>query len=246
MAKLVAGLVQVRRGQAAGLALLEDARALAESSGSLVYLAPYLAARAEAALLLRQPGAPWAAALSEVHAITSGPFASTLAYWAWVSGAPTLSCPDQASPFCLQIRGQWAAAVSAWTAQNSPYEAARAAAEGDDEAALRTALVTCEVLEARPLASQLRRRLRALGAQHISRGPQAATRRNPAGLTRREREVLQILMRGATSPEIAQHLHLSTRTVENHIAAICTKLGVSSRAAAIDAAHARGLTPESG
>ena len=112
--------------------------------------------------------------------------------------------------------------------------------------ALREALAVCEALEARPLASQVRRRLRALGAQHISRGPQGATRRNPAGLTRREREVLQVLMHGATSPEIARQLHLSTRTVENHIAAICTKLGVSSRTAAIDAAHALGLAPESG
>jgi DNA-binding NarL/FixJ family response regulator len=127
-----------------------------------------------------------------------------------------------------------------------PYEAARASTQGDDEAALRTALATCEALEARPLAAQLRRRLRALGAQRISRGPQSATRRNPAGLTRREREVLHVLMGGATSPEIARQLHLSPRTVENHIAAICTKLGVSTRADAIAAARRLGLATEIG
>ena len=246
VAQIVAGLIMVRRGQARGVALLEEARALATASGSPVYLAPWLAARAEAAVLRKQDTAPWAAEIAETLARSTNPVASSLAYWGWVCGANVPACPDPASPYCLQIAGEWRAATAAWAHQGAPYEAARAAAEGNDEAALRTALATCETLEARPLAAQLRRKLRARGAQNISRGPQAATRRNPAGLTRREREVLHVLMAGATSPEIARHLHLSPRTVENHISAICTKLGVSNRADAIDAAHALGLAPESG
>lgn len=244
MAQIVAGLVMVRRGQTDGESLLEEARELANFSGSLVYLSPWLTARAEAAVLLEQPTAPWAAAIAEALTTATGPFACSLAYWGWVCGVPVSACPDQASPYCLQIAGEWEAAAAAWTAQEAPYETARALAQGDDETALRTALATCEALEARPLAAQLRRRLRALGAQHISRGPQSATRRNPAGLTRREREVLDVLMGGATSPEIARRLHLSPRTVENHIAAICTKLGVSTRADAITAAHQLGLPAE--
>ncbi|MEZ4563710.1 MAG: LuxR C-terminal-related transcriptional regulator [Thermomicrobiales bacterium] len=244
VAQIVAGLVLVRRGQAHGLALLEEARALATASGSLVYMAPWLAAQAEAAVLLHQPTAPWAAALSQVLATAQGPFASSLAYWGRVCGVPDPACPDQASPYCLQTTGRWEEASAAWTAQGAPYEAARASAEGHDEAALRKALATCEALEARPLAAHLRRRLRGLGAQRISRGPQSATRRNPAGLTRREREVLDVLMGGVTSPEIARRLHLSARTVENHIAAICAKLGVSNRADAIAAARRLGLTAE--
>lgn len=244
VAQIVAGLVMVRRGQASGLALLEEARALAVSSGSLVYLAPWLTAQAEAAVLLEQPTAPWAAAIARALATAVGPVASSLAYWGWVCGADTPACVDQANPYCLQIAGDWAAAATAWSARGAPYEAARATAQGDDEAALRTALATSETLEARPLAAHLRRQLRARGAQRISRGPQTATRRNPAGLTRREREVLDVLMGGATSPEIARRLHLSPRTVENHIAAICTKLGVSTRADAITAARTLGLATE--
>jgi DNA-binding CsgD family transcriptional regulator len=244
VARIVAGLIGVRRGQMAGVVLLEEAGALAIASGSLVYLAPWLAARAEAAVLLEQPTAPWAAAIAKALATATGPLASSLAYWGWVCGVPTPACPDHASPYCLQIAGQWTEAVDAWAARGAPYEAARASARGDDEASLRAALATCEALEARPLAAQLRRRLRALGAQRISRGPQTATRHNPAGLTRREREVLHVLMDGATSPEIARRLHLSPRTVENHIAAICTKLGVSNRADAIAAAHRLGLATE--
>jgi DNA-binding CsgD family transcriptional regulator len=195
-------------------------------------------------VLLEQPTAPWDAAIAQVLTTASGPLVKSLAYWGWVCGAPTPACADDASPYCLEIAGRWADAAAAWTAQGAPYEAARARAQGDDEAALRTALATCEALEARPLATRLRRRLRALGARQISRGPQSATRRNPAGLTRREREVLDVLLGGATSPEIARRLHLSPRTVENHIAAICTKLGVSNRADAITAAQRLGLAAE--
>jgi DNA-binding CsgD family transcriptional regulator len=244
MAQLVAGLVTVRRGQAHGVEMLEAARALASASDSLVYLAPWLAARAEAAVLLGAPLAPWADAITEALGTASGPLACSLAYWGWVCGVPTPACLDPASPYCLQIAGHWDAAAAAWSAQGAPYEAARASAQGDDEAALRAALATCEALEARPLAAHLRRRLRELGAQRISRGPQRATRRNPAGLTRREREVLHVLMGGATSPEIARRLHLSARTVENHIAAVCAKLGVSTRADAITAARHLGLAAE--
>ena len=245
MAPVVAGLVMVRRGQLAGIDFLEDARELAIASDSLVYLAPWLSARAEAAVLLEQPPAPWAAAITQTLATATGPLPSSLAYWAWVCGASVPDGVDHSGPYSLQIAGDWRAAATAWMAQGAPYEATRATSEGDDVAALRSALATCEVLEARPLAAQLRRRLRALGVEKISRGPQTATRRNPAGLTRREGEVLRVLMNGATSPEIARHFHLSTRTVENHIAAICTKLGVSNRAAAIDAARTLGLMPES-
>ncbi|HTE18419.1 MAG TPA: LuxR C-terminal-related transcriptional regulator, partial [Armatimonadota bacterium] len=244
VAQIVAGLVMARRGQVAGVALLEEARALALASDSLVYLAPWLTARAEAAVLLEQPAAPWAAALTQSLRTATGPLASSLAYWGWVCGAPGPACADPASPYCLEVAGQWEEGAAAWTARGAPYEAARAYAHGDDEAALRTALATCEALEARPLAAQIRRQLRALGAQRISRGPQTATRRNPAGLTRREREVLHVLMDDATSPEIARRLHLSPRTVENHIAAICTKLGVSNRADAITVAQRLGLAAE--
>ncbi|HKF39286.1 MAG TPA: LuxR C-terminal-related transcriptional regulator, partial [Ktedonobacteraceae bacterium] len=58
-------------------------------------------------------------------------------------------------------------------------------------------------------------------------------------LTRREREVLRLLMDGASNREIAQQLVLSVNTVKKHVLNICGKLGVKSRAQAI--AQARTL-----
>jgi non-specific serine/threonine protein kinase len=51
----------------------------------------------------------------------------------------------------------------------------------------------------------------------------------PGGLSSRELEVTQLVARGLSSPEIGDLLHLSPRTVDNHLARIYAKLGFSSR-----------------
>ena len=58
-------------------------------------------------------------------------------------------------------------------------------------------------------------------------------------LTGREREVLQLLLDGASNREIARHLVLSMNTVKKHVLNIYGKLNVRSRAQAI--AKARTL-----
>jgi DNA-binding CsgD family transcriptional regulator len=52
------------------------------------------------------------------------------------------------------------------------------------------------------------------------------------GLTRREIEVLTLLVSGASNPAIARVLHVSPRTVATHVEHILEKLDVSTRAAA--------------
>lgn len=57
-----------------------------------------------------------------------------------------------------------------------------------------------------------------------------------ADLTRREHEVLALLVKGMSNPEIAGQLYISRATVKVHISSILSKLGVSSRAEAISLA----------
>ena len=57
------------------------------------------------------------------------------------------------------------------------------------------------------------------------------------GLTAREREVLQLLARGYTNPEIATRLVISVKTASVHVSNILRKLGVSSRIDAARIAH---------
>src|SRR5204862_8353965 len=57
-------------------------------------------------------------------------------------------------------------------------------------------------------------------------------REGPAGLTRREVEVLRLVARGLSNKEIAERLVISPKTVSNHVEHIYAKIGASSRAAA--------------
>jgi predicted ATPase/DNA-binding CsgD family transcriptional regulator len=54
----------------------------------------------------------------------------------------------------------------------------------------------------------------------------------PAGLTRRELEVLRLIAEGRATREIAEQLFISSKTADNHIQHIYTKLAVTNRAAA--------------
>jgi DNA-binding NarL/FixJ family response regulator len=65
-------------------------------------------------------------------------------------------------------------------------------------------------------------------------------------LTEREHEILNLLARHETNPEIARRLHLSQKTVRNHVSNIFTKLQVADRAQAIIRAREAGLGRDSG
>lgn len=63
----------------------------------------------------------------------------------------------------------------------------------------------------------------------------------PAGLTRRELEVLRLAADGLRTRDMASALYVGERTVKAHLASIYLKLEVGSRAAAIARAHHLGL-----
>jgi two-component system nitrate/nitrite response regulator NarL len=60
-------------------------------------------------------------------------------------------------------------------------------------------------------------------------------------LTRREREVLELLAAGATSDQLAEELSLSPHTVRTHIQNIMSKLQVHSRLEAATFAVRNGI-----
>jgi DNA-binding NarL/FixJ family response regulator len=138
------------------------------------------------------------------------------------------------------IAGNWEAAAAAWKALGMPYEQALALAEGPEEA-LRESLGIIEQLGAGPLGAIVRQRLRERGVRGVPRGPRTSTRENPAGLTSREVQVLTLLVRGHTNTELANRLHVSTRTVDHHVSSILEKLEVRSRTEAVAAAFGLGI-----
>lgn len=68
----------------------------------------------------------------------------------------------------------------------------------------------------------------------------------PAGLTERQVEVLRLVARGLSNPEIARRLVISRRTAEHHVQDVYSRIGVSSRAAAALYALQHDLLPRDG
>jgi DNA-binding NarL/FixJ family response regulator len=60
----------------------------------------------------------------------------------------------------------------------------------------------------------------------------APKRQQPAGLTPREREILQLVAQGRSNGEIAKTLEISEPTVKGHLWRVYRKIGVANRTAA--------------
>lgn len=245
MALVALGRLRVRRGDPGAAQALDEALALAQASGTLQRLAPVRAARAEAALARGDAAAAQAeaqAALDLAQQRGHALFEAELAHAAWCAGAAPLPLRADTSPFALEMAGRWREAAQAWRALDCPFDRARALSAGD-ETAQREALALWEGLGAAPAAEALRARLREAGVRGLARGARPSTREHPGGLTRAEAATLALMAEGLRNADIAARLHRSVRTVDHHVAAILSKLGVATRAAAVQRAVREGWVP---
>ena len=241
----VRGLVRARRGDPEASTPLAQAHQHAEPTGELAQLAMETAARAELAWLAGDNDAvkritepALALALERQVVWTVG----ELAYWRWQAGVhDDLPAGLVAEPYRLSIAGEWAEAARLWKRIGCPYEAALALGGADQEPPLRQALEELRELGASPAAAIMARRLRALGARGVPRGPRPSTRENPAGLTARELDVLALLAEGLRNSQIADRLIVSRKTVDHHVSAILRKLDAPTRGQAAATAIRLGL-----
>jgi DNA-binding CsgD family transcriptional regulator len=248
LALTVLGLVRARRGDPDHRSPLDEALALAELVPDVQHLAPVAVARAEAAWLggdlesvARETDAVFELAVRREASWVIG----ELAYWRWQAGIREEVPPGTAEPYALQIAGDWERAAESWAQIGCPYEAALALADADDEDTLRRGLDELRRLGAQPAATIVARRLRERGARGIPRGPRPATRANPANLTSRELEVLELVAEGLRNGEIANRLFVAEKTVDHHVSAILRKLEVRTRAQASADAVRLGLVAQS-
>ncbi|MFH8843078.1 response regulator [Streptomyces sp. NPDC017868] len=63
------------------------------------------------------------------------------------------------------------------------------------------------------------------------------------GITEREREVLTLVGRGLSNPEIAHHLHITPATAKAHVARLFSKLHARDRVQLVILAYETGLVP---
>lgn len=235
------GRVRVRRGDPGGLALLEEMVELGRSH-ELQHGWNAVCGRAEHYWLAGRPADglgevanTYQRALETESAWARG----EVAFWMWRLGAIDGPPEGAAEPFALHMSGASDEASAAWRDLGCPYEEAVALADGPVDARLE-ALDIFDTLGARPMADRVRGQLRNAGVDSIPRGPTRTTRDNPAGLTSRQLEVLQLLADGLTNGEIADRRFVSNKTVEHHVSAAYMKLGVTSRSRAVREAERIG------
>jgi DNA-binding CsgD family transcriptional regulator/tetratricopeptide (TPR) repeat protein len=238
------GLARARRGDPDVWPVLDELLSLEAARGELQGLWPVAAARAEAAWIEGRPqvvkGETEAAFRLAVRAGEPWPIGE-LAYWRWRAGIREAIPPDIPPPYAAQIAGQWQRAADLWTRIGCPYQTALALAESDDLGALRRALETWARRGARPPRAVAAPDRAKLGVRDIPRRPRRSTHSNPRGLTAREHEILLLLAEGSSNTVIADRLYVSAKTVEHHVSAILSKLGVRTRGEAVREAVRSGL-----
>ena len=238
------GRILARRGAAEAWQYLDEAMAAADGTGDPQYVVPMRLSRAEAHWLAGDLAAAHrdavlaGLALDGVYPWLSG----EAAVWIRRTGTSPIPAGEIAAPYRMELDGDWRGAAKAHDDLGCPYDAALVLLFSGEEEALRQALDVCQDLGAVATARLVRRTMRRLGIRSIPAGQRTATRRDPAGLTRREREVLALICAGRTDAEIAAALFISAKTASHHVSAVLGKLGVPNRRAAADQAARLGLT----
>jgi DNA-binding NarL/FixJ family response regulator len=131
-----------------------------------------------------------------------------------------------APPYALERAGRWADAAAYWGRVESPFEQAMALARSGEAELLTEAVRGFDRLGASAAAARARALLQAQGIR-VPRSTRSSV--HPHGLTPREQEVLQLVVRGLSDAAIAESLVISRRTAEHHVASILGKVGVRSR-----------------
>lgn len=235
--------IRLRRGDPGAAAALEEVTELAWATGELQRLAPVAAARSEAAWLAGDDSGDdrfvretirLAEELGDPRAL------SELLFWRRWMGLDSASPGEIEDTYAWQRDGQWQQAAMAWQGMGCPYERALALLEGDEHG-IAEGLATLEALKASASLRRCRDWLCRAGMRGVARGPRASTSANPAGLTLRELQILDLLTQGLSNTEIAGRIARSEKTVEHHVSAVLRKLDARSRGEAVAQAGRLGL-----
>ena len=238
----VLGRVKMRLGEPEGTELLKRTLRKALTTGEPQRIIPVRLALTEAAWLAEDDEAAREQLLA-LSLMETGNFPvwdfGELAVWRKRCGADTplntraVALPP---PRLAELEGDPTTAAGLWSSVGQRYEQAlslmqvRGARAG---AAFAEAVAILDDLDARPVAARARLLARHIGAADIlpkqRRGPYAAARHHPLGLTANEQQVLELIVEGMSNKEIARRLARSPRTIEHQVSAVLGKFSAANR-----------------
>ena len=110
---------------------------------------------------------------------------------------------------------------------------------------METAQNLAKKLGCRPLGSEIGNALRQSGFSDKTERKRTPEDPQNGNLTRRQKEIVGLLIAGMTNKEIAERLYLSPRTVDMHVSNILERLNCRSRTEAARKAHELGFAVDS-
>lgn len=239
---LIRGLIEMRR-TGFGIDDLAEAWTLARGYGEPIRVLPAVAALAERAWLRGEPVddlTDWRDLLHRTAAPGLEWARGEVAMWLRRLDS-SVTADDVAAPYRLYLDGDLRGAAAAFEHIGTPYEAALALVETGDEGCARRGLDMLDRIGATAVADKVRLDLRTSGMSAVPSRRRRSTLTNPVGLTHRQVEVLRLMDDGLTNAEMATRLYLSARTVDHHVSAILTRLGVDNRRLAVRRGRELGI-----
>lgn len=155
-------------------------------------------------------------------------------FWFWLLQAGRSRTPHTAcyKPYQLLENGRVTEAADFWLQKGCSYNAALALFHGSG-GEKRKALRMVQAMNATATAERMEQEMRAAGMKSVVQKRRNSTLSNPAQLTNRELEILQLLRAAASNREISETLFISPKTVDHHVSSILSKLNAPSRSKAV-------------
>jgi ATP/maltotriose-dependent transcriptional regulator MalT len=237
-ALIVIGTIKMRRGDDDALSPLLQAKTMAFETKELRRIIPSLIALLEYEWLTGR-GIIAQENLDQITGMIAQSIdtavKSEFAFWFWKARKQAVELKDPFEGYGFYTGKKLQRAIAFWEKSGNPYAQAIALFEGN-ETDKRLALGITQKLGATAINERLKSAMRTAGIKSIPRGIRKTTQSNPAFLTTREMDILQLLQQGLQNKEIAGRLFISAKTVGHHISSIFFKLDVNSRAKAVNEA----------
>ncbi len=242
-ALVVAATIKMRRGDEEVLSLLREAKEKAFQTMELQRIIPALVAFLEYEWIMGEQFIENEAldnAISMVEQMGNIYENSEFAFWVMKSRNQAVSLREYFQGYHVNNPKQAIKIAAIWEVSGCKYQQALALFEGNEDDK-RKAITLIQGLGAQAVYEKLKSQMRNSGIKSIPRGIRKSTQSNPAQLTGRELDVLQLLNEGMQNKEIAARLFISAKTVDHHISALLYKLEAKSRVKAVQEAIKLGI-----